>query len=378
VYGGVFSLSSGTVSGVYDVDDFGAEVTPILGTAFTGTTSEPDSYGRGTVTGTGIAGTLVYYNVGPEAIRLIDVDTTDSAVGSAFGQGTSAGKFSATSLGTSVFGVASNSFGDNYAEAGQFTTTPASGTFSGIGDDDEILDGVGVVSGSTISGTYSIASNGYGNLTIAIGDLGSVSVLGLYLTDPTLNLNDPNNTTSGLGGALVADLDGYTLNGTGVLTPQTDTNTVDFTGNYAFGAQQYNYDDFWEFDFVGQGSVSSPDGVLTLTGTGLVSDPGSFFTGDIAANTGATFSGTPLPDSNENSTGRYTLLSTNPLAVTVVGGSPVDFNVVIYQVSGGQLFWLEEDSSSVFLGPLEQQGSLTGLPAAKRAAAKSAKPKQKQ
>ena len=62
--------------------------------------------------------------------------------------------------------------------------------------------------------------------------------LGIYMTDPNLNLIDPNNTTSGLGGALVADLDS-SLNGTGVLIPQTDTATDSFAGNYAFGAQGY-------------------------------------------------------------------------------------------------------------------------------------------
>jgi hypothetical protein len=364
VYGGVFSLSSGTATGVYDVDDFGAAATPTLNTAFTGTVSAADSYGRGTVTGTGIATTLVYYNVGPEAVRLIDVDTTDSAVGSAFGQGTTAGSFSSTSLGNSVFGVESNSFGNPYAAAGQFATTPAAGTFAGVADDNESGSFVSAVS---IGGNYSIASNGYGSLTITPGDLQDVSVLGIYLTDPTLNLNDPNNTTGG-GGALVADLDGFTLNGTGVVTPQTDTTTADFTGNYAFGAQEYNPDDFWEFDVVGQGSVTG--GVLS--GTGLVSDPGSYFPGDVIANTGVSFSGTATPD--PVNAGRYTIY---PLSITVVAGSPIDFRVAIYQASGTQLFWVDDDTLSLFLGPIEQQGSLTGLPAAKRGAAKSTKPKKK-
>ena len=50
-----------------------------------------------------------------------------------------------------------------------------------------------------------------------------------------------------------------------------------------------------------------------------------------------------------------------------------------YQASGGQLFWLdeEENDDSVFLGSLQQQGSLIGLPAAQEAPAKT-KSKQKQ
>ena len=183
------------------------------------------------------------------------------------------------------------------------------------------------------------------------------------MTDPNLNLNDPNNTASGLGGALVADLD-VTLNGTGVLTPQTDTATANFSGNYAFGAQVYNglSSSGWEFDFVGQGSVTG--GVLT--GTGLVSDPFFTFSGN-PTDSGSTFSGTATPDGAHP--GRYTMFA-SPLAVTA-GGSTIDFQVVVYQASGGQLFWLDEDVLSLSLGPLEQQGSLTGLPAARGSAAKT-------
>ena len=368
VYGGVFSISSGAVTGVYDVDDFGAGTTPTLGTVFTGTVTAPDSFGRGTVTLPALGGyltTLAYYNVGPEAMRLIDVDTTDSAVGSAFGQGTAT--FTNTSLGASVFGVEANSSGVEYAAAGQFTTDGNGNLTSGIGDDDE--DGSSG-NGETIGGTYSISNevggttyNGYGSLTLSPA-LQSTSVLGIYLTDPALNLNDPNNTTGG-GGALVADLDGFTLNGTGVLTPQTDTATADFTGSYAFGAQDYNT---WESDFVGQGSVTD----LVLTGTGLLSDPMFYFSSN-PTDSGVPFSGTAIPD--KANPGRYRM---NPLVITVVPATPVDFRVVVYQASGGQLFWLDKDIFSVFLGPIEQQGSLNGVPGAKKAGAKSPKPKQKQ
>jgi hypothetical protein len=357
VAGGVFSISGTAMqNGLLDVDDAGA-VTP--GTPFTGTISAPDAFGRGTITGTGIAIAINYYIVGPEAIRIIDVDTADSFVGSAFGQG--AGAFSDALLGSSVFGVESNFWGLSYAAAGMFTTVPGSGTFQGVADNDE----VGVVqSGATISGTYSIASNGYGSLKITSASLGDVKALGIYMTDPTLNLNDPNNTTSGLGGALVADLD-TALNGTGVLTPQTDTSPASFAGNYAFGSQALIPG--VEFDFVGQGSVAGG----ALSGTGLVSDPFAFFGASPANYSGVTFAGTASPDGTN--AGRYTI----PLAISVVSGSPFDFSVVIYQASGGQLFWLDEDGSDVFFGPLEQQGSLTGLPAARKAGAKS-KPKRKQ
>jgi hypothetical protein len=349
VAGGVFTISGTSMqNGLVDADDAG---TVSLGVPFTGTISAPDSFGRGTITNTGIAITLIYYLVGPKAIRIIDMDFVDAFVGSAFSQG--AGTFTNASLGSSVFGVEASSFGFQYAAAGMFTTVPGSGTFQGVADNDE--EGV-IASGSPISGIYSIGSNGYGSLTITSGTLQDVIALGIYMTDPNLNLNDPNNTTTGLGGALVADLDTF-LNGTGVLTPQTDTSPGSFAGNYAFGGQDFFG---FEFDSVGQGPVTS--GVLD--GIGLLSDPFLGF-GEGTANTGVTFVGTATPDAGH--AGRYTM---NPLTITV-GGTFVDFSVALYQASGEELFWMDEDDFSLSLGLFQQQGSLSGLPPAKRGAPKT-------
>ncbi len=368
VFGGVLSISnSGTaLTGTFDVDDAGAATTPTLGIALTGTITAPDAFGRGTISSAALGISLNYYQVGPEAIRIIDVDTGDSGVGSVFGQG--AGTFDNTSLGNSVFGVQSNSFGNLYAAAGMFSTNATSGTFTGVADDDE-YDNDTIVSAAAISGNYTVAANGYGSLTITPGDLADVSVLGIYMTDPLLNLNDPNNTTSGLGGALIADLDGATaLNGTGALLPQTDTSTASFAGSYAFDVQAYNNPRGpslgWEFDFVGQGSVS---GGVFSGATGLLSDPFFIFnpTGQDGIDT-AMFTGTAVPD--PANAGRYTM----KLAVAVVT-DPGNFTTVIYQAAGGQLFWLDvqESDDGMFLGTLEQQGSLSALPAVRRPASKA-------
>jgi hypothetical protein len=256
-----------------------------------------------------------------------------------------------------------------------FSTSNTSSTvadFAGVADDNELIYGI-VVPAAPISGNYSVASNGYGNITIDAGDLGDVSAFGIYITDPNLNLSDPNNTTSGLGGALLAGMDPILPGGTGVVIPQTDTSVSNFAGNYSFGAQGFN-GFCCEFDFVGQGSVTA--GVLS--GTGMVGDP--FLTlGANTTNPGSTVAGTPLPD--PINVGRYTMFSTdaipNPLTITV-GGITTDFSVAIYQASGGQLFWMDEDALSgmAFLGTLQRQGSLAGLPA-KRATAAATKSKQK-
>jgi hypothetical protein len=107
-----------------------------------------------------------------------------------------------------------------------------------------------------------------------------------------------------------------------------------------------------------------------LSGTGLVSDPSGFFSENLV-DSGVAFSATATADGV--TPGRYTA----PLAITLSGGSAVPFATVIYQASGGQLFWINEDEASLFLGTLQQQGSLAGVPAARRGGAKT-KPKRKQ
>jgi hypothetical protein len=378
VVGGLFQVAGGSLSnGVFDYDDNGAVT---LGTNFTGTVSPPDQFGRGTITNTLIATTIDYYIVTPQVIRLIDMDATDSLVGSAYSQGT--GSFTNASLGASVFGVASNSWGNLYSAAGQFTTSPqtavtaqqspsSNSNFTGVGDDDEL--GIGTASGSSISGTYTIGTNGfngYGSMTITVGDLGDVSQLGIYMVDPTVNILDPNNTTSGLGGALVVELD-TSLNGTGVILPQSDPATASFAGNYAFGAQAFS--DVppvgWEYDLLGQGQVAA--GVLTADG--IISDPfGVFNNGVSAGYTGVSFTGTATPDGVN--LGRYTMF-TSPLAVDIPGLGVSDLSVVIYQASGDQLIWMEEDTNSLFGGTI-QQSNLPAPAAIKKAAAKTV-PKQK-
>ena len=344
VVGGVFKISGTTLSdGIFDVDDNGT-VEP--STPFTATVSAPDSFGRGTITSSAIGGipnvVVNYYIVGPEAIRIIDVDIRDAAIGSAFGQG--AAPFSNASLGSFVFGVESNSWANTlYAATGMLTASPGPGTFQGVGDVDEegvLKSAVTIPSPGT---SYSISSNGYGSLTIPAGVLQDVSLMGIYMTDPKLNLNDPNNTTSGLGGALIANLDPVTL-GTGILIPQTDTSTASFAGNYAFGAQNFFNGGLvgWEFDFVGQGTITS--GVLS--GTGLISDPFGALSGS-TTDSNVTFKGTAAAD--PVNVGRYTM-ATSPLAITVTGGKPQDFTMVVYQSSGEELFWMNADTSSLSLG----------------------------
>ena len=378
-FGGVFSISGATFShGILDVND--AQNNVETGVSFTATAiSAADAFGRGTIGGFSIDGfpiALNYYIVGPKVIRIIDVNTSDSSVGSAFSQGANA--FTNASLGRSVFAVAGNPWTKGMDIVGQFSTSNTSSSpadFSGVGDDFEPGNGAASAPAFPFSGIYSIGPNGYGSATFKLLGIGDFNRLGIYITDPALNLNDPNNPAGG-GGALILDLDLPLSGASGVLIPQTDTTTAAFTGNYAVAAQDFNNFNskcpLCEFDMVGQGSMTG--GVSSLTGQ--VSDP--FVTLSPAkTSSGDTFSGTPLAD--PINPGRYSMLSSNttpnPLAATVNGVS-LNFDVAVYQASGEQLFWINvinfnAITNTVFLGPVQQQGSLAGLPAARKPAAKT-------
>jgi hypothetical protein len=373
VIGGVFIASGSKVTnGVFDEN--ADLLNPVLGQQFSGSISNPDGFGRGTITGTQIGGNtgvvINYYVIGAEAIRIIDVDPFDSAIGSAFGQG--ATPFTVSSVGPSVFEIESYPFlvvtHILYAAAGMFSTSPATATFAGVGD--SVPQGGGV-SGAVISGTYSVnvgGVNGYSSLAVTNNGLGPFGskVLGLYLTDAKLNLNDPNNTTSGLGGALIADMDaGPWLVATGMLVPQTDKSTASFTGNYAFGAQAL-FGSGQEFDFVGQGAIAS--GALVPPVTGAVNDPFDALGAGRSIASGSAFFGAAVPDGINP--GRYRMPVQSPFEIQLppqAGGNTTSFDVVIYQASGEQLFMLDEEFATLWLGSIEQQPANAIFPAIRAA-----------
>lgn len=370
-FGGVFSIANaGTTlqNGLIDTNDAETGAPPALGAPFTGTLTPPDTFGRGIITstlsypgaydaanpGTPTPIVLNYYVVGPKVIRIIDVDPTDSAVGSAFSQGNNP-SWSNASLTSSIFGLEGNLV-SQYGAAGMFSTSSTAATFAGVADEDNVASSV-LALDSTISGTYSVGSNGYGSMNITSSSQGGpVAAMGLYMTDPTLNLLDPNNA-SNPGGALLLDLDTGLAGGTGLVIPQTSP-SAGFGSQYVFGAQDQNVLEFtnYEFDFGGFGTFTTG----AFSGTAGLSDPlltlQSLGLGETkAATPGVQFTGTPLAD--PSNVGRYTLSSANttpnPLVITL-NGTQADFNVVMYQANADQIFWLDEDMQSVFLGSFQQ------------------------
>ena len=297
----------------------------------TGTYTAPDGAGRGTMAFGG--NTFTYYVVNTKVLRLVVTNTGNPDAGSAYAGVTNVSN--ATINAKFVFTDSSNlSSGAFYAAAG-LITADGNGNVSGFADVDEN----GHPTSAAFSGTYTVDSHGYGAITITPGSTQDISVLGLYLTDPTINFSDPNSPAdAGLGGLLL-DLDSkipgsglLILRGGGVTTP---------TGNFAVSMQTSNTDN--EADAIG---------VVTLSGAGFsgTEDLNDLFKtlSTTVQDTAVAISGTVTADSTNS--GRFTL----PLAVTV-GATPPTFNYVLYQASNTQIIVLEVDSPQYGLGMLQQQ-----------------------
>ena len=222
-----------------------------------------------------------------------------------------------------------------------------------------------------LTGNYSFSNTvpGYGSMTGVTG-LGSIHTLGLYATDPKLNLLDPNNTTAAnLGAALVLELDDF-AQGTGIVVPQGTiaSDGSDLNHSYGFGAQAFIGNGSWptggagwEYDFVGQGTFAS---LVFTTGTGGpptpvdISDPYAFFvSGTPDEYTAVPIAGTAAaPDA----AGRYAFRSATPFAVGPVGGAQgptVDFTVVLYEAGPGLVFSIDEDANSEWLGTFQEENA---------------------
>ncbi|MGA7926072.1 MAG: hypothetical protein WCA20_08755 [Candidatus Sulfotelmatobacter sp.] len=370
-YGGVFSNTSGAIHGTFDANDAGKV---LVGNALTATDNGvgADVYGRGSIAGFtdpnngNAAISLAYYIVGPEVLRIIDVDGNDAMAGSAYGQG-SATTFDSTVLSRDVFGILDDTEDELFAAAGQLVAANTavgrfSATFTGEGDDDETGTVMATGTPGGVAGNYSFSTTvlGYGSMKDVTG-LGSIHTLGLYATDPKLNLLDPNNTTAAnLGAALVLDLDGF-AQGTGIVVPQGTiaSDGSDLNHSYGFGAQAYTGNGSgtwptknpgWEYDFVGQGTFAS----LVLTTPADISDPFAFF----VSGTPDEYKAVPIAGTAAapDAAGRYAFPSAIPFAVGPVGGADgptKDFTVVMYEAGPGLVFSIDEDTFSEWLGTFQ-------------------------
>jgi hypothetical protein len=321
--GGVFSTdgAGGFSNDQADVNDGGVVTTNVSGQA--GSFTAPDTSGRGTST-IG-SSTFAYYQIGPEALVFVEIDGTQATVGEALGQGGSVGAFTTAALGPAAFGAIGNTFGIA-SIAGQFTADGTS-AFAGFADSNE---NAAVLGTGSITGTYTLDNNGYGNFVITGGDLLGISTdittFGVYAIDPTLNINDPNNTnTASGGGAFLLNLDSDATM-TGVLATQSDPTDV-FNANNAlsFGGEDIT----GPIDLVGQ---YLSDGVSSFTGAGDLNQINT------AQTPGISLAGAFTAD--PNNPGRTTV------ALTFNGAATAN-NVVYYQASPGLSFYIDVDAGPI-------------------------------
>lgn len=286
--------------------------------------SAPDVNGRGTFN----VGSrnFAYYIVHAECLRAVEIDANITTAGSLYGQG--GNPFDVTSLnGPNVFLESGSGTFALDAIAGTATADGAGNISAGFGDANE---GNGTPTNGAITGTYSFdpSGDGYGSASLVFTNTPDVTLLGVYATDPALNLSDPNNTSGG-GGALIVDLDpGVTA--AGFLTAQ-DTSASIF-GNYAVDYLAQDLSDL-------AGQVLS-DGVSNLTGSGSLND--LFFTGENSQAITATFA------ADGTNAGRSTVTASFGTAYT-------DLSIVAYQATNGEIVFVEVDPSLIASGVLEGQ-----------------------
>jgi len=324
--GGVFTSDGGgnLTSVTLDQDVAGTVDTGIQSL---GTYQAPDTYGRGRATFNGL--TFTYYVVGVEALRMIETDGSRTAVGSAFSQGSLPGTAALSSLnGNFVFTLQSGPAGSTFSVAGSMAAN-GRGKINGFADVNETQASV---TSASYTSNYTLATNGYGQIAITPGNTQDVATLGLYVTDPQLNLSDPNNPNGG-GGFLLADLDAKVV-GAGAAFPQIAGSTVQ--GKFSAGFQ--GQPAAGENDFVGS---------VATTLNGPIAGTGSwnalFGSGQSSA--------VPVSISltaDTTHTGRFTA------TVQLNGGATVS-NFVVYQATGQLMVGAEIDAQEPGAGILQQQ-----------------------
>jgi hypothetical protein len=351
-WGGIFTADGvGTISGGIFDTSLGGGASGYSSIPFTGTFTAPDGNGRG-ILDLSNGASYVYYIVTPEVLRLTTInDSTNPATvsnatntGTAFGQGSLAtGATNAALFGNYIFNDAGfsndNNGGEQGAAAGQFTTDGNGNITYGVAD----INAFGSVTTVSLAGsTYAIAGSPRGTVSGPSGQ-----AYNIYLTDPNLNLLDPNNTT-GTGGALLLEAD--TADTIGVVIPQT-ANSATIAGDYAFvfsnQANPPNADGGFDGEFTAPSS-----GAGTFSGQGAYQGESSNSLIPIVGPLDGVFT------ADSSNPGRFTGTVTTTPALwsnTIGGTTPGTQSVSYYLANGSQGFVVETDSLAPAVGVLELQ-----------------------
>jgi hypothetical protein len=323
--GGVFNIdnnpSAGSISGtgsVADVADFG---TLSLAQSVSGSVSAADSFGRvniDLVIGPGPIGVdFDGYIVDSTHIRLVETDTFGITGGTAIGQGSSTGSFSANSAfsGPFVFGYLGFNAAGPGADAGVFTADGAGNLTNGLIDQNQ----GGFVISDTVSGTYAVDNTGTGRVvaTTAFGSHGPGPSLIFYLAGSGNPVPMLQTNTSTLGG--------------GTAYAQA-SGAPSFNGTYGVGFTSYN-SMFDEND--GNAQLTANASAGTFSGMGNINEG---FTPTPNQTFGGTFT---------SAGGRFTG------TITIQSGTPI--SDALYFVDSTQAFVIETDATQVTLGIIRQQ-----------------------
>jgi hypothetical protein len=144
---------------------------------------------------------------------------------------------------------------------------------------------------------------------------------------------DPNNTATGLGGAVVTNLDS---NAFGAYVAVTKASSPSFVGNYAFGISADNSSG--ELDYLG--SILP---VASGSTSGVVNVNELFTSGQLA---GVSFSGTFTAGTTD--TDRYT-------ATLNLAGAANPVDLAGYVTADGHLMVVETDTNQLASGFIEHQ-----------------------
>jgi hypothetical protein len=310
--GGVFTsdAAGNLTAGIDDSNDNGLVVTndPITGSI------PVTSTGRGVATLNTSLGTLsfAYYVVDANHLKIVETNVIPALGGEAFRQ---TGPFSNASVsGPFAFTIAGADLlnGNPYAAGGVLTSDGAGNVTSGIED---FNDGGSVTTGAPFTGTYAMAANGRGTLTL--------------------------NTTAGTfsfaiypssGGVLALETDGRFPTTGAALQQQTAPFTAaSFQGTYGMN-----------FDAAGSGGTEL-DAIAEFTADGVSKLTGII---DINNSGGITFGQSMTGTFIANSNGRNAMSLQTPLGPQ---------STIVYLVNGSRALFIEVDGNLVAAGDIRHQ-----------------------
>jgi hypothetical protein len=307
--GSITTDTAGSItSGVQDLSDNGviSSNQPI-----SGGTVQVAGNGRGTATINTAAGAanFAFYVVDANRLKLVEIDSLPAFAGDAFRQ---TGAISNASFnGALAFTVSGNdtAFGP-FAAGGVLTSNGAGAVTSGTED---VNDGGVLTTNVAISGTYSLAANGRGTATIAVGT--TTTTFAIYPTTNGVQMleTDPGLAVSGAAFQQSTGLTSATIN-----------------GNYGLNMTAATVGG--ELDSVASLAANGSGHITGIT--------------DIN-NVGSTSTGTSL-------TASYSVDATGRGPFTVQTGIGQQ-NMAIYVISSSRALFIELDNNIVAVGAIEHQ-----------------------